>query len=117
MAAFETPGGDGKMCCHPDASRFWHLLSSLPEHLRKKMKETSRKQSILVKLKLKQSFCIVTRLADIHACADEHCGKDTMEMIFSNLLKAWPKFPADVGCCNAREVDVLSHRHCVLQVL
>lgn len=80
------------------------------------MKETPRKKNILVKLKLKQLFCIVTRLADIHACVDEHCGKDTVEMIFSNVLKAWPKFPADVGC-NAREVDVLSRRHYVLQVL
>lgn len=38
MTAFETPEGAGKMYCHPDASRFWHLLSSLPEHLRKKKK-------------------------------------------------------------------------------
>ncbi|KAM4780794.1 interferon regulatory factor 2 isoform 2-T6 [Cyanocitta cristata] len=53
---------------------------------------------------------------DINVCANDHRGKDTSEMIFSNLLKAWPKFPADVGCCNAREVNVLSHRHCVLQV-
>lgn len=80
------------------------------------MKETLRKQSILLQLKLKQSFCVVTRLADIDVCADDHRGKDTAEMIFSNLLKAWPKFPADVGCCNAREVNVLSLRHCVLQV-
>lgn len=80
------------------------------------MKETPRKQSILLKLKLKQSFCIVTRLADIDVCADEHRGKDTVGMIFSNLLKAWPKFPADAGCCSAREANVLSHRHSVLQV-
>lgn len=83
------------------------------------MKETSRKQSIFLMLNPKQSFCIVTRLADIDVCADERCGADTVEMIFSNLLKTWPKFPfpADVGCCNVREVDVLSHRHCVLQTL
>lgn len=50
------------------------------------MKETPRKQSIPLKLKVKQSFCIVTRLADIDVCADDCRGKDTAEMIFNNLF-------------------------------
>lgn len=50
------------------------------------MKETHRKQSIPLKLTVKQSFYIVTRLAGIHVCADDCGGRGAVEMIFNNLF-------------------------------
>lgn len=75
MAAFETLGGGGKGYCllyrcvvilMPPESGISHLHSL--QDLRKKMKETHRTQSILLKMKLMQIFCIVTRRADIDMC-------------------------------------------------
>lgn len=48
--------------------------------------ENPRKQSIPLKLKVKQSFCIVRRLTDIHGCADDCQGRDVAKMIFKNLF-------------------------------
>lgn len=44
-------------------------------------------------------------------------AQNTAEVIFNNyLLEAWAKFPADVSHCDAKQVNGLSHRHCVVQV-
>lgn len=44
-------------------------------------------------------------------------AQNTAEMIFNSyLLEAWAKFPADVSHCDAREMNGLSHSHCVVQV-
>lgn len=64
----------------------------------------------------KQSFCIVTRLAD-DVCADDCPGKDTAEMIFNNLfVRSLGQIPSHVSHCDAREVNGLGHRHHVVQV-
>lgn len=75
MAAFETTGGGSKGYCllyrcfvilmPPESAISYHHSR---QDLRKKMKETPRKQSIVLKLKLKQSFWIVTRLAESDMC-------------------------------------------------
>lgn len=125
MAAFETLGGGGKGYCllyrcvvilMPPESGISHLHSL--QDLRKKNERNPQdtKYSFKDEINAIILYCNQT-CRHWYVCADENCGKDTVEMIFSNLLKAWTKFPADVGCCNAREVDVLSHRQCSSSVM
>lgn len=50
-----------------------------------KGKKINRKQSIPLKLEVKQSLCVLPSFADTRVCTDDPCGTDTAEMIVNNL--------------------------------
>lgn len=51
-----------------------------------KGKKINRKQSIPLKLEVKQSLCVLPSFADTHVCTDDPRGTDTAEMIANNLF-------------------------------